>query len=122
MEPAVHSSTPHSASSAPTEEPPPPSSVPAGFQVAAVASLAGLRDSCGNVPLDACVLVRTGSEVPTDVSGSAASVLLQVDGVLSLQEIASKTNLSLPDTIGAYLVLLGLGVVDAVPAVGSPEG
>ena len=106
------------ASNAPTEVP--QSSVPDGFQIAAVASLAGLRDSCGNVPLDACVLVRRSGVVPASVSDRAAAVLLQVDGVLSLQEIAAKTNLSLPDTIGAYLDLLGLGVVDAAPATGIP--
>jgi hypothetical protein len=55
------------------------------------------------------------------VSGRAAAVLLQVDGVLSLQEIAAKTKLSLPDTIGAYLDLLGLGVVDAAPATSVPQ-
>src|SRR4051794_24068398 len=114
MAPAVHGSESHHDSQAPTEAPPP--SVPTGFQAAAVASLAGLRDSCGNVPLDACVLVRTTTVVPASVSERAACVLLEVDGVLSLQEIAAKTNLSLPETIGAYLDLLGLGVVDAVPA------
>src|SRR4051812_3324413 len=103
MEPAVHNSAEvaYHDSQAPTEAPP-PSSVPTGFQVAAVASLAGLRDSCGNVPLDACVLVRTSTVVPAAVSSRAACVLLQVDGVLSLQQIAAKTNLSLPETIGAY--------------------
>jgi hypothetical protein len=112
MEPAVHDLA-EAADHAPTEAPPP--SVPASFQVAAVASLAGLRDSCGNVPLDACVLVRTTLACPAAVSDHAVAVLLEVDGVLSLQEIAAKTNLSLPDTIGASLSLLGLGVVDAAP-------
>jgi len=115
----VSSPVAYHASNAPTEVP--PSSVPDGFQVAAVASLAGLRDSCGNVPLDACVLVRKSGVVPASVSGRAAAVLLQVDGVLSLQEIAAKTKLSLPDTIGAYLDLLGLGVVDAAPATSVPQ-
>jgi len=121
MEPAVHdpARVAHHASNAPTAEP--PSSVPDGFQVAAVASLAGLRDSCGNVPLDACVLVRKTWVVPASVSPRAAAVLLQVDGVLSLQEIAAKSNLSLPDTIGAYLDLLGLGIVDAAPATSPPS-
>src|SRR4051812_37772107 len=110
---AVHDSfrATHHDSQAPTEAPPP--SVPASVQVAAVASLAGLRDSCGNVPLDACVLVRRTSAVPATVSERAASVFLQVDGVLSLQEIATRANLTLPETIGAYLDLLGLGIVDA---------
>jgi hypothetical protein len=118
MQPAPHEGTAsngYHASNAPTEVPP-PSSVPDGFQIAAVASLAGLRDSCGNVPLDACVLVRKSGVVPAAVSKRAAAVLVEVDGVLSLQEIAAKTNLSLPDTIGAYLDLLGLGIVDAAPA------
>ncbi len=121
MQRALVDSSPvaYHASNAPTEVP--PSSVPDGFQVAAVASLAGLRDSCGNVPLDACVLVRKSGVVPTSVSDRAAAVLLQVDGVLSLQEIAAKTKLSLPDTIGAYLDLLGLGVVDAAPATSVPQ-
>jgi hypothetical protein len=103
-------------SEAPTEAPPPSSTMlpPPSFRVAAVASLAGLRDSCGNVPLDSCVLVRTTNDIPAAaaVNENAASVLLEVNGVLSLSEIATKTNLSLPDTIGAFLDLLGLGVVD----------
>ena len=121
MEPAVHARTDaaHDAPDAPTEAPPP--SVPAGFQLAAVASIAGLRDSQGDLPLDACVLVRTTTEVPPAVSKRAAAVLRQVDGVQSLQEIATKTNLSLPDTIGAYLDLVGLGVVDAAPGAGAAD-
>jgi hypothetical protein len=108
----------HHDSTSPTEEP--PSSISTGLQLATVASLAGLRDSCGNVPLDACVLVRRTTVVPPAVSERAACVLAQVDGVLSLQEIAAKMNLSPSDTIAAYLDLLGHGVVDAGPPSSEP--
>lgn len=99
----------------------PASSLRPGLQIAAVASLAGLRDSRGDVPFGTCVLVRTAEDVPVVLSECAVSVLLEVDGVLSLQEIAEKTKLSLADTMNASLVLLGLGFVDAAP-LGAPPG
>jgi hypothetical protein len=91
--------------------PPPPSSPPASFDVAAVASVAGFHDSCGNVPLDACVPVRTDLPLPPVIGLRSAFVLLHVDGDASLQKIATMACLSLPDTIEAFLQLLGLGVV-----------
>jgi hypothetical protein len=94
---------------------PPPSAPPAAFDVAAVASVAGFRDSCGNVPLDATVPSRTSAPIPTGLSLRATFVLLHVDGVASLQRIAAMACLSLPDTIEAFLQLLLLGVVE-VPA------
>ena len=90
----------------------PASSPPAAFDVAAVASVAGFRDSCGNVPLDATVPSRTAAPLPTTLSLRATFVLLHVDGVASLQRIAAMACLSLPDTIEAFLQLLLLGVVE----------
>jgi hypothetical protein len=100
------------------ESVPPTSTPPAAFDVAAVASVAGFRDSCGNVPLDACVPTRTQVPVPQTLGLRAAFVLLHVDGVASLQRIASMACLTLPDTIEAFLQLLVLGIVavDAVDA------
>jgi hypothetical protein len=91
---------------------PPPSSPPVAFDVAAVASVAGFRDSCGNVPLDATVPSRTSAAIPSTLSLRATFVLLHVDGVASLQRIAAMACLSLPDTIEAFLQLLLLGVVE----------
>jgi hypothetical protein len=94
----------------------PPSSPPAAFDVAAVASVAGFRDSCGNVPLDACVPSRTRVTAPATLDLRAAFVLLHVDGVASLQRIAAMASLSLPETIESFLQLLLLGLVE-VPEV-----
>jgi hypothetical protein len=74
--------------------------------------VAGFRDSCGNVPLDATVPSRTSAPLPTTLSLRATFVLLHVDGVASLQRIAAMACLSLPDTIEAFLQLLLLGVVE----------
>jgi hypothetical protein len=97
-----------------------PTSVPPSFRVAAVASVAGLRDTCGNVPLDTCIPVRRMMPIPTDLQPQSEWVLLHVDGGLSVQEIAVRTELSLPDAIAACLDLLAHGLVD-VPLPGATE-
>jgi hypothetical protein len=88
-----------------------PSSVPPSFRVAVVASVAGFRDSCGNVPLDLCVPVRAGSGATQCIGALTSRVLSHVNGVHSLHEIAERTDLSLSDAIAACLDLVALGVV-----------
>jgi hypothetical protein len=88
-------------------------SVPPSFQVAAVASLAGLCDSRGNVPLDRCILVRMTDDVPAGLPKPLERVLLHVDGMRSLGEIAMATEMSLTSVIAAYLELLKMDLVDA---------
>lgn len=87
--------------------------LPRSFRVAAVASVAGLRDSVGNFALDACVPVRASDDERAGTFDTRARlVFLHVDGATSLQEIASRIDLPLSDTIAACLDLVGLGVVD----------
>lgn len=90
---------------------PPASTPPALFQIGAVASVAGLRDSCGNVPLDACVPTRTGTRVPAGLGASARRVLHHVDGAASLGSIAEAAGMSFSDAIEGFLFLLRIGVI-----------
>ena len=91
----------------------PTSSMPPSFRVAVVASVAGLRDSRGHVPLDACVPTRTTNNVLSGALDWRASlVLLHIDGVHSLGEIATQTDISLPDAIAGCLDLVAHGVVE----------
>jgi hypothetical protein len=103
-----------------------PSLPPVAFDVAAVASVAGFRDSCGNVPLDMCVPVRTNSPIPSALGVRATFFLLHVDGVASIQKIAGMACLSLPDAIEAFSQLMVLGVVvvndDELLASGTESG
>ena len=89
-----------------------PTPVPPSFRVAAVASVAGLRDSCGNMPLDACIPMRLEAAVPPTLGARSALVLSQIDGRLTLRELSVLTELSLSETIEAYLDLLLQGLVD----------
>jgi hypothetical protein len=98
----------NSSASASGERPRP---VSQSFKVAAVASLAGLRDSCGDVPLDAFVAVRTGTTSVKPLRPETQLVLQHVDGKLTLGEIATQTRLPLYTAIEAYLDLVSLGIV-----------
>ena len=82
------------------------------FDVAAVASVAGFRDSCGNMPLDSSIPRRTATACPPEMGRVDALVLAHVDGARSLEEIAGRVHLSLSETIEIFLQLLALGVVD----------
>lgn len=82
------------------------------FDVAAVLSVAGFRDSRGNLPLDRSIPHRTAAARPRQMSREAKLVLLHVDGVRSLEQIAAQTQQSLPDTIEIFLQLLALGLVE----------
>jgi hypothetical protein len=91
---------------------PPSSSVaPPAFDVAAVASVAGFHDSCGNVPLDTCVPVRTDAPLPARLGLRPVFVLLHVDGESSLQMISERACLPISATIEVFLQLLIAGVV-----------
>ncbi len=92
-----------------------PTSVPSSFRMAAVASVAGLRDTCGNVPLDACVPVRLIAAVPTNLEAQSEWLLLHVDGERSLRDIAARAEITLSETIEAYLDLLMRGLVTVAP-------
>jgi hypothetical protein len=79
--------------------------------MAVVASVAGLTDSRGNVPLHTCVPHRTAQEAPATITCEQIYVLLYVDGETSLAEIAEATSYSLSDTIAIVLGLLTQGLV-----------
>lgn len=81
------------------------------FDMAAVASVAGYRDTSGNVPLDACVPIRTSAEPPATITGEQMYVLLYVDGDTSLAQIAEETSFSLSDTIAIVLGLVAQGLL-----------
>jgi hypothetical protein len=90
------------------------SSRPESFNIAAVASVAGLRDSRGHVPLDFCVPERTAVELPIELAPRVIRVLGMVDGHRSLRDIAVETELSLPETLEAFYELIALGLVGVV--------
>jgi hypothetical protein len=90
----------------------PLSSVPPSFKVAAVASVAGLRDSHGNIPLDACVPVRTDVDLSDALDWRATVVFLCTDGTSSLRMIASRMEISLPDAIAGCIDLIAQGAVE----------
>jgi hypothetical protein len=81
------------------------------FDVAAIASVAGLRNSLGEVPLDFVVPKRTDVQPTDGMDPGFMFFLLRVDGRTSLKEIAQATTLSLPRTIEIYLQMLALGLV-----------
>ena len=82
------------------------------FRVATVASVAGLRDSVGNFALDACVPVRAAdAETAGTLDSHARLLFLHVDGATSLQDIATRIDLSLAETVAACLDLVARGVV-----------
>jgi hypothetical protein len=84
------------------------------FDVGALASVAGLCDSRGQVPLDLVVPSRTALPPADGAEGLDAGALfflLRVDGETSLREIAAATTLSLTRTIAIFVELLALGLV-----------
>lgn len=88
------------------------------FDLGALASVAGLRDSRGHVPLDFVIPTRTALAPADGTQGMDASVmfvLLRVDGKSSLRDIAQATTLSLPRTIEIFYQLLALGLVEVAP-------
>jgi hypothetical protein len=92
------------------------------FDMAALASVAGFRDSSGNMPLDESIPRRTKAGCPREMAREAKLVLAHIDGVRSLEHIALRTRLSLPETIEIFLQLLALGVVDTTVTVKQDPG
>jgi hypothetical protein len=82
-----------------------------GFDVAALASVAGLRNTQGEVPLDGFVPLRTSAGIPRELHNAAKLVIAHVDGVRSLEQIAKGARLPLADTVTIFFELLALGVV-----------
>ena len=91
------------------------------FDVGAVASVAGLHDSRGNVPLDFCVPFRTTRPTPATISCDEIYILLYVDGATSLAQIAEETTLSLTETISIVLGLMAQGIVEVPDASPPPS-
>ena len=81
------------------------------FDFGALASVAGMRDSHGQLPLDSVVPIRTDVELTDGIDASTMFFLLRVDGKASLREIADATTLSLPRTIEIFFQMLALGLV-----------
>lgn len=86
------------------------------FDVAAVASVAGLRNSQGEVPLDDFVPRRTPAGCPRELDRKAKLLLAHVDGVRTIEQIARAAHLSLPDAITIFFDLLALGVIECEAA------
>jgi hypothetical protein len=84
------------------------------FDLGALASVAGMRNSRGEVPLDYVVPRRTAVEPSLGADPGAMFFLLRVDGRSSLKDIARATTLSLPRTIEIFLQMLALGLVEEV--------
>lgn len=84
------------------------------FDFGALASVAGMRDSRGQVPLDFVVPRRTEVEPTDGMDAGVMFFLLRVDGKTSLRDIAQATTLSLSRTIEIFLQMLALGLVAVV--------
>lgn len=83
------------------------------FDVAAIASIAGMHDTRGNVPLGACVPRRSSRDLPhATISRDESRVLVYLDGVTSLAEIAEETAMPLTEVVGVVLGLLSQGMVE----------
>jgi hypothetical protein len=80
------------------------------FDMAAIASLAGLTDSFGNLPIDTIVPLQT-SPGTANISREEVRFLLYVDGRASLRRIAEDLELPLSETIAIFLGLFRTGIV-----------
>ena len=84
------------------------------FDVGALASIAGLHDTRGNVPLDASIPARTSKEIPATITRDEIYMLLYVDGETSLKQISDETGMTLTDAVSVFLNLLSQGLVHIV--------
>jgi hypothetical protein len=91
------------------------------FDVAAVASVAGLRNSQGEIPLDDFVPRRTPAGCPRELDRTAKLLLAHVDGTRTLEQIARSALLPLADAITIFFDLLALGVVECDGATTTPS-
>ena len=111
----VHHTQPTSEDDVPPDDVAPPSqSERRSFDVGALASIAGLHDTRGNVPLDHCVPSRTPKDVPATITRDEIYMLLYVDGETSLKQISDETGMPLTQTVAVFLGLLSNGLVYVV--------
>lgn len=89
------------------------------FDVGAIASIAGLHDTGGNVPLARCVPERTACDLPVKISRDEIRVLLRIDGHTSLGEISEEIEMPLVEVVAIFLNVLSQGLVE-VPWQGPP--
>jgi len=91
------------------------------FDVAALASIAGLHDTRGNVPLDRCVPVRSAKGIPATITRDEIYMLLYVDGETSLKQISDETGMSLTNIVAVFLSLHSQGVLHIVGEEPAPS-
>lgn len=91
------------------------------FDVAALASIAGLHDTRGNVPLDRCVPARTTKGIPATITRDEIYMLLYVDGETSLKQISDETGMALTDTVAVFLSLHTQGLLHIVGEEPAPS-
>jgi hypothetical protein len=90
------------------------------FDVGAIATIAGLHDTGGHVPLARCVAVRTACAMPEKMSRDEVRVLLRIDGHTSLGDIAEEIEMPLAEVVAIFLNVLAQGLVE-VPWQGPPS-
>lgn len=98
---------------------PAPESQRMTFDVGAIASIAGLHDTGGNVPLSRCVPERTACSLPEKISDDEIRVLLRIDGQTSLGQIAEELEMPLAEVVALFMCVLGQGLAE-VPWQGPP--
>jgi len=89
------------------------------FDVGAIASIAGLADTGGNVPLSRCIPVRTSKILPPQISDDEVRVLLRIDGQTSLGQISEEIEMPLAEVVAIFLGVLGQGLAE-MPWQGAP--
>ena len=89
------------------------------FDVGAIASIAGLHDTGGHVPLSRCVAERTACSLPEQISRDEIRVLLRIDGHTTLGEIAEDIEMPLAEVVAIFLNVLAQGLAE-VPWQGPP--
>jgi len=89
------------------------------FDVGAIASIAGLHDTGGNVPLSRCIPERTACSLPAKISDDEIRVLFRIDGQTTLGQIAEEIEMPLAEVVAIFLSMLGQGLAE-VPWQGPP--
>lgn len=89
------------------------------FDVGAIASIAGLHDTGGNVPLSRCVPERTACSLPDKISDDEIRVLFRIDGHTTLGEISEELEMPLAEVVAIFMCVLGQGLAE-VPWQGAP--
>lgn len=89
------------------------------FDVGAIASIAGLHDTGGNVPLARCIPERTAVALPERISDDEIRVLFRIDGQTTLGQIAEEIEMPLAEVVAIFMCVLGQGLAE-VPWQGPP--